>query len=216
MIPLSIVCGLALVALVSWWATSPSSKGGRSLPVKRRRIVGLDLSQVRAKAMKRHGWSEEKALALESEYKDFLILLAEQPGETVSPWTDDLDLFWHEHILDTVRYAGDCQWVFGRVIHHDPHIERSPEKHRATRDRTVALRKAQMLAREARTSGTSSGGDAFIGTYGCGTVDDTAHTSHGHSDVHGHSCAGGGDSGHGGGGHSCGGHGCGGHGCGGH
>src|ERR1700690_3412907 len=79
------VCAVAIAALV-WWLNSPS-KRGPSLPVKRRRIVGLDLAPVRTKAMKRHGWTEEKALALESEYKDFLILLAEHPGQTVSPWT---------------------------------------------------------------------------------------------------------------------------------
>ena len=32
--------------------------------------------------------------------------------------TIDIDLFWHQHILDTRAYAKDCQKVFGQFLHH--------------------------------------------------------------------------------------------------
>jgi hypothetical protein len=167
--------------------------------------------------------NEGKAKALESEYRDFLVLLAENDGKTISPWSDDLDLFWHEHILDTRRYVQDCKWMFGHFIQHDPHIEKRPRHHEETRRTTMALRQAQLAAREERRRGAEStpasatASDGFdVVTWGCSA--DTGSSAHGGS--HGHSCGADGGHGHGGGhscgGHSCGGHGCGGHGCGGH
>src|SRR5260221_10255188 len=99
------------------------------LPLMRRAIVRLDLDAVRQKAADRHGWSAETAKTLEAEYRDFLMLIAENPRSVISPWSDALDLFWHEHILDTARYAADCKRVFGRFIQHDPHIGRNPYRH---------------------------------------------------------------------------------------
>ena len=51
---------------------------------------------------------------VEKEYKQFLYLIATNPGEVVVPWSEDLDDLWHEHILDTQKYAEDCQAIFGR------------------------------------------------------------------------------------------------------
>jgi hypothetical protein len=33
-----------------------------------------------------------------------------------------VDTFWHFHILDTVKYAADCERVFGYFLHHNPYI----------------------------------------------------------------------------------------------
>lgn len=216
----------AMVAVIVVVAVLKSRR--RPIPYMRREIARLDLGAVRTKAMKRHGWSEGLASTLESEYRDFLVLIAENGG-VISPWSDALDLFWHEHILDTARYARDCKRIFGRVIQHDPHIEKNPYRHASTINRTVALREAQLAARSKRQAAAASGAggaatssDGFdLVTWGCSS--DSGHSSHG---SHGHSCGashggdhGGGHScgGHGdaGGGHSCGGHSCGGHGCGG-
>jgi len=182
-------------------------RAGPPLAIKRRRIVGLELDAVREKATKRHGWEEGRAKALEDEYRDFLILLAENDGKTISPWSDDLDLFWHEHILDTRRYAQDCKWIFGHFVQHDPHIEKRPYHHEETRRATMTLREAQLEARAARRRAAESspaeataGDGCDIASWGCSA--DTGCGAHGGS--HGHSC----------GGHGCGGHGCGGHGCG--
>jgi hypothetical protein len=34
---------------------------------------------------------------------------------------EDVDTFWHYHILDTRKYAADCQAVFGQFLHHFPY-----------------------------------------------------------------------------------------------
>ncbi|NJN86389.1 MAG: hypothetical protein HC881_08865 [Leptolyngbyaceae cyanobacterium SL_7_1] len=35
---------------------------------------------------------------------------------------DDIDQVWHYHILDTQKYATDCQHLFGYFIHHFPYL----------------------------------------------------------------------------------------------
>ncbi len=206
--------GCCAVIVLGWRARKRPQ-----VPLMRRAIVRLDLGAIRQKAAERHGWSGETAQALEDEYRDFLILIAENPGSVISPWSDALDLFWHEHILDTARYAADCKRIFGRFIQHDPHISRNPYRHESTIKRTMELREAQLLSRKERQERAASGAggvasDGFnVATWGCASVDS------GHHGPGGHSCGAGGHHGDGhsgGGGHSCGGgHGCGGHGCGG-
>jgi hypothetical protein len=51
------------------------------------------------------------------EYRDFLSARAD--GIEQSP-SDLADLIWHEHVLDTKRYAQDCGRLFGRFLHHVP------------------------------------------------------------------------------------------------
>jgi hypothetical protein len=46
-----------------------------------------------------------------------------------------LDDLWHEHILDTQKYKEDCESVFGKFIHHNPHVPKGTRKHTtASRD----------------------------------------------------------------------------------
>jgi len=33
-----------------------------------------------------------------------------------------LDEYWHQHILDTRKYAADCETTFGFFLHHDPYF----------------------------------------------------------------------------------------------
>lgn len=34
----------------------------------------------------------------------------------------DVDEFWHTHILQTIKYADDCEQVFATFLHHTPHV----------------------------------------------------------------------------------------------
>jgi hypothetical protein len=166
----------------------------------------LELNSVRDALIEKQGWSLERAEAARAEYVRFLTLLQRKPGFTLIPWRnkegqDDLDQFWHQHILDTAKYAADCNALFGRMIHHNPHLVRG------SGDETDAVEKTQRLY--ARTFGSKNDGGevdaALLSSCGaCGTVDSYSSSDGGH-----------GHGGHGGdGGHGCGGHGCGGHGCG--
>ena len=33
-----------------------------------------------------------------------------------------IDTYWHQHILDTRKYADDCQTILGFFLHHDPYF----------------------------------------------------------------------------------------------
>jgi hypothetical protein len=87
-------------------------------------ISSLNFDQVRLKLMhveSGEGWDLARAEAAESEYRRFLYLTRKYPEERIAP-TVDADTFWHYHILDTVKYAHDCQEVFGYFLHHDPYV----------------------------------------------------------------------------------------------
>lgn len=177
--------------------------------ISRKLPAELDLQSVRDAMIEKHGWSEERAQVAQLEYVRFLILLQMRPGFMLVPWLDaqgrdDLDQFWHQHILDTAKYAADCKAVFGRMIHHNPHVARGSAEEQESIDRTRRL-----YARTFQTGQYGKKADSadFSGCSACGaTMGDSGHHSSSSSDGHGHS----GDSG----GHSCGGHSCGGRGCG--
>lgn len=89
-----------------------------------RKFAELDLTPIKVKLMHREsgeGWTLEHANAVEVEYRRFLCLLQMYPHEDVAPLLD-VDIFWHYHILDTRKYAADCQQAFGRFIHHHPYV----------------------------------------------------------------------------------------------
>ena len=87
-------------------------------------IQALDLDPIKLKLTDREegqGWSREYADGMELGYKRFLTLLVTHPAETIAP-SKDVDKFWHGHILDTLKYADDCQNVFGNFLHHFPYF----------------------------------------------------------------------------------------------
>lgn len=87
-------------------------------------IAELDLDPIKVKLMHKEsgeGWSLEHANAMEFEYRRFLCLMKMFPHEQTAPLFD-VDIFWHYHILDTMKYAADCDKVFGYFMHHFPYL----------------------------------------------------------------------------------------------
>ncbi|HYD59429.1 MAG TPA: hypothetical protein VEC35_03700 [Noviherbaspirillum sp.] len=87
-------------------------------------VFALDLDPIKFKLMDKkegHGWTREEADRHELEYKRFLALVAKYPDAVITPDTN-VDKFWHGHILDTMKYAEDCQNVFGYFLHHFPYF----------------------------------------------------------------------------------------------
>ena len=87
-------------------------------------ISKLDFSDVKMKLMDEKegkGWSERQTNEAERWYKMFLHLCKKYPDETIVP-TQIVDDFWHQHILDTRKYATDCKKVFGKFLHHYPYL----------------------------------------------------------------------------------------------
>jgi hypothetical protein len=68
-----------------------------------------------------YGWTGEHAERIELAYRRFLVLRAKFPQQQIAP-TRDIDAFWHAHILDTRKYAADCDRIFGEFVHHYPYL----------------------------------------------------------------------------------------------
>jgi hypothetical protein len=86
----------------------------------------LDLESVKIRLMDAElgeGWSREYADSIEAAYKTYLTMLAkyQEHAENIM-LAKDVDEFWHTHILQTMKYADDCEHVFGAFLHHNPHV----------------------------------------------------------------------------------------------
>jgi len=106
----------------------------------------LDLEPIAYKLMHPHPGETAMTLAsadqMVAAYRGFLKLCLWYPGEPVVP-SRAVDEAWHAHILDTAKYAADCDALFGRIAHHFPYFGlRGPadeERWRAAYDRTRDL-----------------------------------------------------------------------------
>ncbi|HTD06935.1 hypothetical protein [Undibacterium sp.] len=98
-------------------------------------IWALDLEPIKFKLMAPEGddkWSRQQADMNELGYRRFLTLIAKYPEASFAP-NKDVDKFWHGHILDTLKYAEDCQTVFGYFLHHFPYLGLRGEEDAAER-----------------------------------------------------------------------------------
>ena len=183
-------------------------------------IKNLDLFAVRTRFIKKQSYlwrCINNAIKIEAQYRQFLFLAASNPSEVIVPWNQSLDDFWHEHILDTVKYAKDCEAIFGNIFHHNPHLPIGSSEQVKAYNKTKKVYKETFGEKaKSKNSHDPGCGGAFIPIF-CGGdshSSDSGHSDSGHSDS-GHSDSGHSDSGHSDSGHSCSGHSCGGHSCGG-
>lgn len=89
----------------------------------RRAIDALDLDPIKVKLMdpeEGEGWSRTQVDRVERLYKRFLFMSVTQSTPIVP--TKEIDKFWHTHILDTRKYARDCEVTFGFFLHHFPYF----------------------------------------------------------------------------------------------
>jgi len=88
-------------------------------------IEALNLDPIKIKLLdpteNPKAWTREYIDQLEIAYKRFLFLSVKYPEMPTVP-TKDIDMFWHYHILDTMKYAEDCQNTFGFFLHHFPYL----------------------------------------------------------------------------------------------
>jgi hypothetical protein len=103
-------------------------------------IQALDLEPVKLRVTDPElgeGWSSEYADGIEAAYRNYLTMLVKYPDDAEDILlSKDVDEFWHTHILQTMKYADDCERVFGNFLHHNPHIG---ERTAANVERRVAL-----------------------------------------------------------------------------
>lgn len=136
-------------------------------------IRDLDLTTVKNKLASKKSWwwnSWNDIDKLELEYKQFLYLIAINSDKMVVPWTQDLDDLWHEHILDTQKYADDCQKIFGKFIHHNPHVPKGSSKHSTAFNDTKKMYKEAFKEKADKKKSGSSGSGCGAG---CGSTNNT-------------------------------------------
>lgn len=86
-------------------------------------IHQIDFSRIINKLTTYEGWLIEDAINTCKQYKNFLFLNKKYQHEyTDLPPSEDIDNFWHSHILDTEAYVRDCEKIFGRYMHHYPYF----------------------------------------------------------------------------------------------
>jgi hypothetical protein len=110
-------------------------------------LVGaLDLEPITYKLMHPHPGETAMTLAeadqVTDAYRGFLKLCLWYPDEVIVP-SRTIDEVWHAHILDTAKYAADCDVLFGALAHHFPYFglrgEQDEASWRAAYDRTREL-----------------------------------------------------------------------------
>lgn len=88
------------------------------------------------------GWNEKKTSRGIIRYIMFLILCHLYPNYTIVA-DEEVDEVWHTHILDTMKYAQDCQYLFGHFLHHFPYLglrgEEDEKKLNSAFDNTQSL-----------------------------------------------------------------------------
>lgn len=72
-------------------------------------------------------WTDEVIAEAETNYRRFLALNLLYPETSLSV-NKVLDEYWHQHILDTRKYAADCEAVFGYFLHHYPYFGLADEQ----------------------------------------------------------------------------------------
>lgn len=84
----------------------------------------LDLSSIAYLLMQSKvgpGWTKAQTVKAITQYLAFLYLADYYPHLQLVP-SSEVDQVWHYHILDTQKYAEDCQMLFGYMIHHLPYL----------------------------------------------------------------------------------------------
>jgi hypothetical protein len=88
-----------------------------------RAVSQIDLSPINEKLQYDNPvlWSDETIAQTEVDYRRFLALNLLYPSKTLVV-NKNLDDYWHQHILDTHKYAADCDKLFGSFLHHYPYF----------------------------------------------------------------------------------------------
>ncbi|MEM7717431.1 MAG: hypothetical protein AAF349_28460 [Cyanobacteria bacterium P01_A01_bin.68] len=98
-----------------------------TLPTDVRKFIGkltqLDLQPIAYNLIhsNEEKWNIQKTNQAISAYLMFLLLIYLYPNSQLVP-NQEIDRVWHYHILDTMKYAEDCEMLFGRFIHHFPYF----------------------------------------------------------------------------------------------
>lgn len=131
-------------------------------------ISALDLADLTAFVAQEQGWAPNFAAEIEWEYRAYLYLTEIIHDVRIAP-TLDIDELWHAHILDTEKYAQDCNAAFGNFRHHRPNHSGTPQyRNTEFSGEIVDILTARFGARGQRLAHKLSGGGVCSDLKLCG------------------------------------------------
>lgn len=93
-----------------------------SLEEAKEYIYSIDFSNIIYKMVNHLGWLKHDALTVCNMYRNFLFLQMKYGKDHKLPPTEEIDEFWHLHILDSKNYRKDCDAIFGEYFDHYPYF----------------------------------------------------------------------------------------------
>ena len=93
-----------------------------SLESAKQYIDSIDFTNIINKLAHHKGWRRKDAIAISKMYKKFLYLQKKYSSQYSLPPLEEIDEFWHNHILDTKMYKKDCKAIFGEYLEHYPYF----------------------------------------------------------------------------------------------
>jgi len=102
--------------------TSVNLSENKDIESIRNYIFSIDFSMIIDKMVLREKWRRSDAEKACEMYRNFLFLNVKYSEHLPLPPSDEIDEFWHHHILDTKKYIKDCEQIFGRYFHHYPYL----------------------------------------------------------------------------------------------
>lgn len=93
-----------------------------SLEAAKNYIKNINFSNILNKMVCHQGWKHHQAEAVCEQYRNFLWLHKKYGKQYTLPPSEEIDEFWHNHILDTQQYRKDCQAIFGVYLDHYPYL----------------------------------------------------------------------------------------------
>lgn len=84
----------------------------------------LDLDRLRSLVKQCTGYDNTTVNHLTERYVKWLSLKITYKNQSIVP-TTEIDIVWHQHILDSEQYFSDCTNLSGEYIHHRPHLKQS-------------------------------------------------------------------------------------------
>ena len=85
-------------------------------------IQQIDFSNIVNKMVSHKGWRRTHANLVCEMYRNYLWLCRKYDGQYQLPPSEEIDEFWHNHILDTKKYRHDCKMIFGKYYDHYPYF----------------------------------------------------------------------------------------------
>ena len=84
--------------------------------------MNININNLENKVKRENNWDEATWALASKEYLRFLKLRQKYPSVTLVP-NELIDAVWHAHILNTEQYHADCDRLFGKYLHHVPHLD---------------------------------------------------------------------------------------------